>query len=111
MGLGPYTAPRAPDITFVTVALWGLTALAAGGCVDLAHDKSEVMVSSGSVFEASVRPAGVLEPRWGECWGTICAHQGSSRGNTSRRRKVLPSNQAISRQSSSHRVSPVSFDT
>ena len=55
MGLGPYTAPRAPDIAFVTVALWGLTALAAGGCVDLAHDKSEVMVRSGSVFEASVR--------------------------------------------------------
>ena len=55
MGLGPYTAPRAPDIAFVTAALGGLTALAAGGCVDLAHDKSEVMVRSGSVFEASVR--------------------------------------------------------
>ena len=84
MGLGPYTAPRAPDIAFVTAALGGLTALAAGGCVDLAHDKSEVMVGSGSVFEASVRPAGVLEPRWGECWGTICAHRGSPEGRTAK---------------------------
>ena len=33
MGLGPYTAPRAPDIAFVTAALGGLTALAEGGCV------------------------------------------------------------------------------
>ena len=83
MGLGPYTAPRAPDIAFVTAALGGLTALAAGGCVDLAHDKSEVMVRSGSVFEASVRPAGVLEPRWGERWGVIYASSCSLEGRTS----------------------------
>ena len=73
MGLGPYTAPRAPDIAFVTAALGGLTALAAGGCVDLAHDMSEVMVRSGSVFEAFYCTAGVLEPRWGGCWGVVYA--------------------------------------
>ena len=84
MGLGPYTAPRAPDITFVTVALWGLTALAAGGCVDLAHDKSEVMVRSGLVFEAFYWTAGVLEPRRGERWGVIYASSCSLEGRTSK---------------------------
>lgn len=82
MGLGPYAAPRAPDIALVTAAPGGLTALAAGGCVDLAHDKSEVMVRSGSVFEAFYWTAGVLEPRRGGCWGVVYAPQTGVKGRT-----------------------------
>ena len=82
MGLGPCTAPRAPDIAFVTAAPGGLTALAAGGYVDLAHDMSDVMVRSGSVFEAFYWTAGVLKPRWGGCWGVVCAPQTCVKGRT-----------------------------
>ena len=111
MSLGPNPPPRAPYSAFVMAVPRAPTGLAGGGGADLGHEVSEVMLGCGSAFGASVRQAGVLEPRWGGLWVRVFAHRGSPEPRTSYRQDVRGSNQAISPRSMSHRVRPVSFDT
>ena len=93
MGLGPYTAPRALGFTRLAVASGVKNPEQAVHVGDRRARGMKGMSVSRRSFEVSVRPAGVLEPRWGGCWGVVCAPQTCVKGRTARRREVRPSTQ------------------
>ena len=73
MGLGPYTAPRAHEFTRLAVASGGKNP---GQAVQAGERRARGvrgMPVSRRAFEAFYWKAGVLEPRWGGCWGVVCA--------------------------------------
>ena len=73
MGLGSYTAQRAHEITRLAVASGAKNPEQNVHVGDRRVRGVRGMSVSRRSFEVSVRPAGVLEPRWGGCWGVVCA--------------------------------------
>ena len=73
MGLGPYTAQRAHEFTRLAVASGAQNPEQNVHVGDRRARGVRGMSVSRRAFEVLVRPAGVLEPRWGGCWGVVCA--------------------------------------
>ena len=90
MGLGPYTAPRAHEFTRLAVASGVKKPEQAVHVGDRRARGMKGMSVSRRAFEAFYWKAGVLEPRWGGCWGVVCAPQTCVKPRTARRREVRP---------------------
>ena len=71
MGLGSYTAQRAHEFTRLAVASGVKNPEQNVHVGDRRARGMKGMSVSRRSFEVSVRPAGVLEPRWGGCWGVV----------------------------------------
>ena len=90
MGLGPYTAQRAHEFTRLAVASGAQNPEQNVHVGDRRARGVRGMSVSRRAFEAFYWKAGVLEPRWGGCWGVVYASQTCVKGRTSRRRAVRP---------------------
>ena len=73
MGLGPYTAQRAHEFTRLAVASGVKNPEQNVHVGDRRARGVRGMSVSRRAFEAFYCTAGVLEPRWGGCWGVVYA--------------------------------------
>ena len=90
MGLGPYTAQRAHEFTRLAVASGVKNPEQNVHVGDRRARGMRGMSVSRRSFEAFYCTAGVLEPRWGGCWGVVYASQTCVKPRTARRREVRP---------------------
>ena len=80
MGLGPYTAQRAHEFTRLAVASGAKNPEQNVHVGDRRARGVRGMSVSRRAFEAFYCTAGMLEPRWGGCWGVVYAPQTCVKG-------------------------------